>query len=191
MRIIYWFEFRRWRWTPVKTAIWKRSVDACSRNLLSLLNFNLLIYNLNLNSNSFSAEKMAGKGTRKSGKAKKQQTAHSRADLIFPVGRLTRYLREGKYSDRSSVGAGVFMAAVLEYLCSEILELAGEHTKKDKRIQMMPRHIQLAVRNDEELNKVMCEAMIANGGVVPMVHSALFPKKKGSKEEMAAGTQEM
>ena len=53
------------------------------------------------------------------------------------------------------------MAAVLEYITSEILELAGEHCMQDKRKQITPRHVQLAVRNDEEINKLMCEAMIA------------------------------
>ena len=133
---------------------------------------------------------MAGKGTRKSTKGgKKQQTASSRADLTFPVGRLTRMIKQGKYSSQTSVGAGVFMAAVLEYLTSEILELAGEHTKKSKTIRMTPRHLQLAIRNDEELNKVMCEAMIANGGVVPGVNPKLFPKNKGVQG--ASATQEM
>ena len=43
-------------------------------------------------------------------------TKSSRAGLTFPVGRLTRYLRQGNYSKRCSPGAGIFMAAVLEYL---------------------------------------------------------------------------
>ena len=78
-------------------------------------------------------------------------------------------IRRGRYSGGVGVGGGVFMAAVLEYICSEILELAGENCKVDKRSRITPRHIQLAVRNDPEINKLMCEVMIAEGGVLPHI----------------------
>ena len=79
---------------------------------------------------------MAGKaGTRKStknGRAPPKSNS-SRCDLIFPVGRTHRYIKQGRYADSVGVGAGIFMAAVLEYITSEILELAGEHCLQDKR----------------------------------------------------------
>ena len=121
--------------------------------------------------------------------ARKPVSASKRADVTFPVGRLCRLLKTGKYSDRIGQGAGVFMAAVLDYLCEEILDMAAEHCQKAKKMTLQPRHIQLAIRSDEELNKVMCEAMIANGGVVPSIHPSLFPAKKGAKG--AGATQEM
>ena len=68
------------------------------------------------------------------------------------------------------------MAAVLEYLTIEILELAGNAADEQKKKTIAPRHIQLAIRNDEELNKVMAEAMIAKGGVIPNVQDFLFGK---------------
>ena len=76
-----------------------------------------------------------------------------------------------------SVSAGVYMAAVLEYLTSEILEMAGDNCQHDKRKSIIPRHIQLAVRNDQDINKLFCEAMMAEGGVVPNINEFLFPKK--------------
>jgi len=136
---------------------------------------------------------MAGKaGTRKSTKngGKKNVTKSSRCDLIFPVGRTNRYIKQGRYADSVGVGAGIFMAAVLEYITSEILELAGEHCLQDKRKQITPRHVQLAVRNDEEINKLMCEAMIASGGVLPNVQAGLF-KRLDKKNADATATQEM
>merc|ERR1719352_697545 len=105
---------------------------------------------------------MSGKGKggrgKKSGKAGTSKSA--KAGLQFPVARLNRFLKKGKYAGRVGVGAGVYMGAVLEYLCAEILQLAG--------------------RNDEELNKLLGSVTIASGGVLPNIHAVLLPKKSGT-----------
>merc|ERR1712125_251984 len=80
-------------------------------------------------------------------------------------------------SNRVGAGAPVYLAAVLEYLAAEILELAGNASRDNKRARIVPRHIQLAVRNDEELNKLLGDVTIASGGVIPNIHSVLLPKK--------------
>ena len=56
----------------------------------------------------------------------KNKTKSSRAGLIFPVGRIGRYMRCNQYCQRISADAPVFLAAVLEYLCAELLEAVGE-----------------------------------------------------------------
>lgn len=43
----------------------------------------------------------------------------SRAGVIFPVGRMMRYLKKGTYKYRIGVGAPVYMAAVIEYLAGK------------------------------------------------------------------------
>ena len=115
-----------------------------------------------------------GKGGKTKGKAKSRS---SRAGLQFPVGRIGRYLRNGKYATRLGGGAPVYMAAVLEYLCAEILELAGNAARDNKKSRIIPRHITLAVKNDEELNKLLGGVTIASGGVLPNIHAVLLPKK--------------
>ncbi|XP_062917561.1 uncharacterized protein LOC134353487 [Mobula hypostoma] len=122
--------------------------------------------------------KMSGRG--KGGKAKsKPKSRSSRAGLQFPVGRVHRLLRKGNYAERVGAGAPVYLAAVLEYLTAEILELAGNAARDNKKTRIIPRHLQLAVRNDEELNKLLGGVTIAQGGVLPNIQAVLLPKKSG------------
>ena len=131
---------------------------------------------------------MSGKG--KGGRGKKEKASgksrSAKAGLQFPVGRIARHLKKGRYASRVGAGAPVYLAAVLEYLVAEILELAGNAAKDHKKQRIIPRHIQLAVRNDEELNKFLGKVTIASGGVMPNIHSTLLPKVKGDKASQEA-----
>ena len=124
--------------------------------------------------------KMSGRG--KGGKSKaKPKSRSSRAGLQFPVGRVHRLLRNGHYSERVGAGAPVYLAAVLEYLSAEVLELAGNAARDNKKTRIIPRHLQLAIRNDEELNKLLGGVTIAQGGVLPNIQAVLLPKKTSKK----------
>ena len=78
---------------------------------------------------------------------KKAVTRSTKAGLQFPVGRIARFLRQGKYASRLGAGAPVYLAAVLEYLTAEVLELAGNAARDNKKTRIIPRHILLAIRN--------------------------------------------
>jgi len=133
---------------------------------------------------------MAG-GKAKGGEKKTKGASKSRshkAGLQFPVGRVHRLLRHGNYARRVGAGAPVYLAAVLEYLAAEILELAGNAARDNKKRRIIPRHLQLAIRNDEELNKLLNHVTISQGGVLPNIHQILLPKKtkEGKTSESAS-----
>ncbi|KAH3662027.1 hypothetical protein OGAPHI_006208 [Ogataea philodendri] len=123
-----------------------------------------------------------GKGGKAGSSEKASTSRSSKAGLTFPVGRVHRLLRNGNYAQRVGSGAPVYLTAVLEYLAAEILELAGNAARDNKKSRIIPRHLQLAIRNDEELNKLLGHVTIAQGGVLPNIHTDLLPKKIGKKE---------
>ncbi|KAG4960882.1 hypothetical protein JHK84_037972 [Glycine max] len=123
---------------------------------------------------------MASRGkTQGSGTTKKGISRSNKAGLQFPVGRIARYLKIGKYADRIGSGAPVYLASVLE--------LAGNAAMDNKKTRIMPRHIQLAVRNDEELSRLLGDVTIASGGVTPNIHNMLLPKKVGTSTSTFMG----
>ncbi|KAE8774447.1 Histone H2A [Hordeum vulgare] len=126
--------------------------------------------------------KKGAAGRKAGGPRKKSVTRSVKAGLQFPVGRIGRYLKKGRYAKRVGTGAPVYLAAVLEYLAAELLELAGNAAKDNKKSRIVPRHLLLAVRNDQELGRLLAGVTIAHGGVLPNINPVLLPKRTAEKE---------
>uniref|UniRef100_A0A7S2MVF6 Histone H2A n=1 Tax=Alexandrium andersonii TaxID=327968 RepID=A0A7S2MVF6_9DINO len=123
-----------------------------------------------------------GKKNPKWGKTDGKAISRSaRAGVQFPVGRVHRFLKQYiTHNMRVGGTAGVYVAAVMEYLSAEVLELAGNVAKDLKTKRITPRHLQLAIRGDEELDALI-KATIAGGGVVPHIDKSLLTKKGKKK----------
>ncbi|XP_024029106.1 histone H2A.1 [Morus notabilis] len=134
------------------------------------------------------ATKTTGAGGRRSGRdaggrrgeRKKAVSKSVKAGLQFPVGRIVRYLKKGRYAQRTGTGAPIYLSAVLEYLAAEVLELAGNAARGNKKNRINPRHVLLAVRKDDELGKLLQSVTISSGGVLPNINPVLLPKKSHS-----------
>lgn len=121
-------------------------------------------------------------GNAKGGSKAKAISQSSRAGLQFPVGRVHRHLKARTANNvRIGAKAAVYTCAILEYLTAELLELAGNASKDLKVKRITPRHLQLAIRGDEELDNLV-RAVIAGGGVLPHINKALIKPKKSKND---------
>jgi len=131
---------------------------------------------------------MSGREAAQSKRSTSRRTKTQRAGIIFPVSRVLRFMRSGPFFKyRIAAGAPVYMAAVMEYLCAEVLELAGNASRDHKKRRIVPRHILLAVGHDEELHKLLKDVTIPAGGVIPNINPVLLQKRANfTKKAIAA-----
>lgn len=129
-----------------------------------------------------------GKKNPKWGKSSKISRS-IRAGVTFPVSRIHRFMKPYAGAKMKVSGtAGIFTAAVVEYLAAEVLELAGNECKERKKKLIRPRHLTFAIKRDEELDSLI-KATIRGGGVVPTANRAVpSQQQEAPKEHSEAGT---
>nr|XP_056702966.1 histone H2A-beta, sperm-like [Euleptes europaea] len=89
-------------------------------------------------------------------RGRRPKTSRSgRAGLIFPVGRIERFLRTGDYAERIGSGSSVYMAAVLQYLTYDIVDIAGNIAANDHRRRIAPRHLHETISCDADLQQLL------------------------------------
>ena len=99
------------------------------------------------------------------------------AGLQFPVTRIQHLMMGLATASRKTETAAVYLAAVCEYLMAEVIELAGNAARDNRRVRINPRYIMLAVRNDPELDKLYRNAVFA-GGILPHIDASILPAQK-------------
>jgi len=105
------------------------------------------------------------------------KSTQKKLKLTLPIHKFAKALKGQSHTKRVGGGTAVILTSIIEYVTSEILELAGNTAKEGNKNRIVPKHIQQAVRTDEELNKYFANVTIAGGGVVPQVHATALPKK--------------
>ena len=106
----------------------------------------------------------------------KRVSKSKKSGIVFPVVRFLKKLKNAYPKQRVGKGAAVYLAAVLEYLVGEVTELSAGNAHKYKKSRITPRHVQLAIRNDEELDQLLSKAILPSGGVIPYIHPKLLPR---------------
>ncbi|CAF1094007.1 unnamed protein product [Adineta ricciae] len=121
---------------------------------------------------------------------RKRITVSRRSGLIFPVSRIHRAVKSlPNVPNRVSKGASIYLTAIVEYLTAELLELAGNAAKDCRRTRISPRHILLGYAHDEELNKVLRNCVLPQGGVLPNIHNVLFPTITNQTKKQATASK--
>jgi len=124
----------------------------------------------------------AAEAPKKKGEKRKGTSRSARAGLVFPVKRIEHHIRINTGNLRVGVGAPVYLAAVLEYLVAEMLELAGNASRDNRKVRITPRHLKLAIDNDEELVKLL-KGFVLGGGVVPNPRDYENPEDAKKREQ--------
>lgn len=128
------------------------------------------------------------KNIKMTNRPKMRQTQGQRAGISFPVARIRRYMKQGNFGlKRISAGSAVCMSAILEYMVAEVLEIALTETKRQNKKVLTPRFINMAIREDTELNDLLNKVTVPGGGVVPYIHPNLVkplpPKRRSNKKK--------
>lgn len=117
------------------------------------------------------------------------QSRSSRANLIFPVGRIHKLLSRGLYSKRVGVSAAISLAAALEEVAARILGESIKIMHHDKKSRITTRHILYALENDISMKELFHRFVLTQAGDVQKVETPetyLIVEDEGSIPVMPA-----
>ena len=119
---------------------------------------------------------------------KKSVSKSQKAGLTFPVARFNRYLKNKSGMKRIGGSAPIYLAAVVEYIAAEIMEVTGNGTKKSNRKTISPEELSAAIRGDSDLNKLFSGHNICVGDKVAKVTESIQyrPAVRAVKSDGAA-----
>lgn len=122
-------------------------------------------------------------GSADRGNKRKRKSNSKKAGLEFSVPRCKQFLK--KYNKKIGSTASVYLAAVLEYITAELLELSGNVSRDNRRNTMKIRDLFLAIDTDSELNDMMhrLNMGITGGGNTVHVEDAVIKAYENSKKK--------
>ena len=117
--------------------------------------------------------------------SKDKGSRQNKAGIIFSPSITEKFLRNfGNSKIMITSNSPVYLAAVLEYLTYEILDLSSNYCNENKKSRITIRDVEIVVRNDDELNSLLnkMNLIFLGGGVTPFIHPSLLNKKKKVKK---------
>jgi histone H2A len=112
----------------------------------------------------------------------------SRAKLTFPIGRIGRIVKSKKYTPRAGGLTPVYIAAIAEYLISELIRESGNAAILTKKKRITPKHISMVLSNDEEFTTFFEKKSIYQGGSPANLQIPLYPSNNNKKTRKRAKT---
>ena len=116
--------------------------------------------------------------------ANEKSSRQDKAGILFPPFITEKFLRRfGSSSLMITKTAPICLAAAIEYMTAEMLELASGFAINDKRVRINVRDLELGIRNDEELRKFFAEQnlLFIGAGSIPFIHPMII-KAKNNRE---------
>ena len=126
--------------------------------------------------NAFETTELTEKGT----------SRQKRAEIIFPPSIAEKFLRKfDNCTIMVTQTAPVYLASILEYLCMEILEQSVNNANSQNRVRLTVKDVELAIRNDNELNRMFVKNNIyfMGGSNIPHINPVLLHRKTTTKKK--------
>jgi len=78
----------------------------------------------------------------------------------FPHLKNFRFFKQSRYFERAGADAPIYLTTVFKHHAAEVLKLISNFAQENKKTRFVPRHIQLPLRIDEQLNKFMPNTLL-------------------------------